>query len=202
MFCPSCGLEDTQSNQYCRSCGTDLGSVNTVLGTPRNSAGTTLKTRDEIGRALAAKIKQTESSEELSTFAKKVLPDVEKFLETPEERKMRRIRTGSITAFVGIGVAIGFFLASIFGADPEIVILSAMGLVAFCVGLALIINGRFFSVPDKAKEDQNSFLETADSGFQSLNPTTNDLLMPPAAKQEFSSVTESTTRQLKKEEKS
>ena len=34
MFCPSCGMEEIQSNQFCRSCGTDLRPVRTVIAMP------------------------------------------------------------------------------------------------------------------------------------------------------------------------
>jgi len=200
MFCPSCGLEDTQSNQYCRACGTDLRSVNTVLKSPNKLTASTVSAREEIGRALAAKIQQTSSSSELNEFTKKILPDVEKFLEGPEEKKMRRVRNGSLVAFIGIGISVGFFLASIFGADPEVIVIAAFGFVAFCVGLALIANGMYFTVLDKSESRST----TVDGDYQDISPglnaAENDLLMPPTAQQEFTSVTENTTRHLKDKE--
>ena len=197
MFCPRCGLEDTQSNQYCRSCGTDLRSVSTVIDSPNKLTASASSARDEIGRALAAKIQNTASASELSEFAKKVLPDVEKFLETPQEKKMRRVRNGSIVAFIGLGITVGFFLASILGDDKDVIMMAAMGLVTFCIGLALIVNGMFFTIP----KDTQDIEQLADLDFKgepkSFKSTTNELLMPPSAKQEFSSVTERTTRHLK-----
>ena len=199
MFCPSCGLQDSQSNQYCRSCGTDLRSVNTVLEAPNKLAASSTSARDEIGRALAAKIQNTSSSSELTEFTKKILPDVEKFLETHQERKMRRIRNGSMISFVGLGTMIGFFLATIFGADKEIIMMSAFGLVAFFVGLALIVNGMYFTIP-KGEQEVLSVSNDDSERFPGRDSTTNNLLMPPTAQQEFSSVTEHTTRHLKEKE--
>ncbi len=198
MFCPSCGLQDIQSNQYCRACGTDLRSVNTVLESPSKLTTSSISAREEIGKALAAKIQRTSSSTELSEFTKKILPDVEKFLETPEEKKMQRIRNGSIVSFIGLGVAVGFFLASIFGDDKDIIIMAAFGFVTFCIGLALIINGIFFTIP---KRDISTETEPFDPEFDrdlgGFTSTTNDLLMPQSASHEFTSVTEPTTRHLK-----
>jgi len=197
MFCPGCGLENTQSNQYCRSCGADLHSVNLVLESPSKLTSSPTSAREEIGRALAAKIQNTASASELSEFAKKVLPDVEKFLESPKEKKMRRVRNGSIVSFIGLGVTVGFFLASILGKDKDVIVMAAMGLVTLCIGLALIVNGMFFTNP----KETNSVKESSDFDFEpepkSFRSTTNELLMPPTAKQEVSSVTERTTRHLK-----
>lgn len=197
MYCPSCGLQETQSNQYCRSCGTDLRNARTVIESPHKLGASHSSARNEIGRALAAKIQNTSSSSELTEFTKKILPDVEKFLESPQERKMRRIRNGSMVAFVGLGVMIGFFLATIFGADQEVILMSAFGLVAMFVGFAMVINGVHFTVPVGEQE----MPETADDISGEVpghkNSATNDLLMPATAQQEFSSVTEHTTKHLK-----
>ena len=196
MFCPSCGLQDNQSNQYCRSCGTDLGSVSTVMESPGKLTASAISAREEIGRALAAKIHKTESSSELSKFAKKILPEVEKFLETPEERKMRRIRNGSIVSFVGAGAAIGFMLVGIF-VDADLFLAAAFGLVTLCVGVALLINGVHFSVPEKDSAVEDFLDEPRKKRDENIGSTTNELLMPQPARQEFSSVTENTTKHLK-----
>ncbi|NNF00264.1 MAG: zinc ribbon domain-containing protein [Pyrinomonadaceae bacterium] len=196
MFCPSCGLKDNNSNQYCRSCGTDLGSVTTALEGPEKFTASAVSAREEIGRALAAKIQRTESSSDLSKFAKKILPEVEKFLETPEERKMRRIRNGSIVSFVGVGIAIGFLLAGIF-VEEEMFIAAAFGLVTLCVGVALLVNGVHFSLPSEDSKAEDLLDAPGTKDPDRVASTTNELLMPPSARQEFSSVTEETTRHLK-----
>lgn len=190
MFCPGCGLEDTNSAQYCRSCGTDLQSVSGVLTISKAKSDSSASTRIRLEQAIAAKIQTIETSSDF----KKILPEVKKMLESPEERMLRRIRTGSIVSFVGLGAAVGFLLASIFGPDKDVIIMSAMGFVTLCIGLAMITNGIFFTVPaSSAGEIESSGDFKPPPG---IGTPTNDLLMPPAARREFASVTENTTRHL------
>jgi hypothetical protein len=62
--------------------------------------------REEIGRAVAEKIRQMEDAHTMERFAHSVLPQVEKFLESPEEKRLRRLRAGTITALVSLAVGI------------------------------------------------------------------------------------------------
>ncbi|MDH3493549.1 MAG: hypothetical protein OEM82_08380 [Acidobacteriota bacterium] len=192
MFCPNCGTEENRNTQYCRSCGSDLHVVRTVIEQKDGAPGPVLLTKSEIGRTLAQKIESAQTAKDLKTIADKVLPEVEKFLESPEEKKLRRIRNGSIVTLVGFGIAVGFFVAGIFG-DPEIMEIAAAGLITFCVGLALMINGYFFTVPKKGLLETN---ESAQGQPPELFKNTNELLMPPTAQSHFHSVTENTTRTL------
>ncbi len=106
MFCPSCSSEEHQPNQYCRACGTDLRSVRVALDRPDEITASAVSAREEIGRAIAAKIKETQSTDELKRVAVEVLPQIEKFLESPEEKRLRRVRAGVITALVGLGATV------------------------------------------------------------------------------------------------
>ena len=65
MFCPGCGLEEIQSNQFCRACGSDLRRVRAAVALPDSITASAVSARDEIGRAVAAKIRETESVHEL-----------------------------------------------------------------------------------------------------------------------------------------
>lgn len=194
MYCPGCGLEEIHTNQFCRACGTDLRSVRVMLESPDEITASAVSARDEIGRAIAAKIQQTSSANELAKFADSVLPEIEKFLESPEERKMRRVRTGSLVSFVGLGVTIAFSIVSQF--EKDLVILAGFGLVTLFIGLALLINGLFFTIPNKSLQQKSTGNEFEDDR-KSINATTNELLMPASAQMEFSSVTDHTTRHLK-----
>ncbi len=196
MFCPSCGLQDVHSNQFCRACGTDLKTVRTTLEKPDSITASAITARDEISRAIAARIKTTKSADELSTVAEEVLPQIEKFLESPEERRLRRIRNGSVVSFIGFAVAIGFYIASF--RNMDLLLFAALGFVTFFIGLALFVNGMFFTIPKKQLEEKSAEADKQRE-LDDLNTTTNDLLMPPSARTEFSSVTEQTTRHLKKE---
>ena len=82
MFCPNCGSEDRQANQFCRSCGADLRVVQIAVSRPDQITASAASARDEIGRANAAKIRETQSVSELGEVAEEVLPEIEKFLES------------------------------------------------------------------------------------------------------------------------
>src|ERR1051325_9129802 len=118
MFCPGCGSEERQLSQYCRACGTDLRVVRIGLEKPDEITASAVSARDEIGRALAAKVRELDSARELKRFAEDVLPEVEKFLESPQEKRLRRVRKGVITAAIGLGVMLMFlFVAMVTGEE-------------------------------------------------------------------------------------
>ena len=54
-----------------------------------------------------------ETAKDLERVAEDVLPQLEKFLESPEEKRLRRVRAGVITGLVGLGVSLVIFLASL-----------------------------------------------------------------------------------------
>jgi hypothetical protein len=194
MYCPSCGSEDQHSKQFCRSCGTDLRPLRAALETPDGITASAISARDEIGRAFAQKIRETKDAVGMKIVAEDVLPQIEKFLESPEERRLRRIRLGSLISFIGLGVAIVFsIIASI--RDSELFVLAGFGAVAFCIGLSFIVNGMLFTVPKR-------FLPAAKTGKQENPPRpqfnqveTNELVLP-ESNQVFTSVVEETTQHL------
>lgn len=193
MFCPGCGLEERNDNQYCRVCGTDLRPVRRALERPDQITESAATARDEIGRAVAFKIREAKSADELSTVAEEVLPELEKFLESPAERRMRRIRTGTIISSVGAGAAIAFSIIAAL-VDNGLAILAGLGLVCFFIGLSFILNGLFFSVPKKTLPDKSG--DANEQRESAALHETNELALP-ESNQIFSSVTENTTRQLK-----
>jgi hypothetical protein len=132
---------------------------------------------------------------ELKKVAEDVLPQLEKFLESPEEKRLRRIRTGMITTSVGLGVTIAFGLASIF-VDNDLLVIAAAGLVAFFIGLSFVINGMFHTIPQKTLADNSP------DGKRQLEldkATTNELISPKPVNL-FSSITETTTRNLQEKQ--
>lgn len=193
MFCPSCGLEDKQSNQFCRACGADLRSVRTMLERPDNITVSAASARDEIGRAFAAKIREINSASELRKVADNVLPEIEKFLESPVEKRLRRIRAGVIMSAIGIGAAVTFFLLLMNGANTLFMI--GAGLITFLIGLGIVINGLLFTIPPKSVAD-NSLSARSQRELDVANLETDELLLP-ETNNTFSSVTEHTTQHLK-----
>ena len=198
MFCPSCGLEERLANQFCRACGTDLRGVRFALEKPDNITASAVSARDEIGRAIASKIRETQSAEDLSIVVEDVLPEIEKFLESPQEKRLRGIRQGVVISSIGVGATIGFAIASRLMGDSGIFIIAGMGFVTFFIGLSLILNAILFSNPKKTLPDRST--EAANQReLDGANAETNDLVLP-ESNEIFTSVTEHTTRQLKEKQ--
>jgi hypothetical protein len=147
MYCPSCGSEERQLSQFCRACGTDLRIVRNSLENPDAITQSAVSAREHIGMAVADKIRQMSSAKELKKVAEDILPPFEKFLESPEEKRLRRIRAGIVTAAIGLGATIVTFLMALEKIDIFPFVTPA--LVTFLVGLGVIINGLLFTVPKK-----------------------------------------------------
>lgn len=203
MFCPSCGSEERQRGQFCRACGTDLRPVRTALEKPDAITASAVSARHEIGRALADRIRAVSSAEELSTVAEEVLPEIEKFLEAPEEKRLRRVRFGVSLAALGGGAALGFsVLAMIFyeaargsnnnGDYNLYLLLAGFGFTALLFGLGIAINGWYFTLPRQVVVDHSKERVAQQAAEQSLDTAPQRL--PPASL--ASAVTEHTTREL------
>ena len=198
MFCPGCGLEEKNANQFCRACGADMRIVRAALERPDTITASAESAREEIGRSIAAKIRGTNSARELAVVAEDVLPEIEKFLESPAEKRMRRIRKGTIISFIGVGNAVAFTLVSIF-VKEDLLILAGMGVVCFFIGLSFFVNGLLFTVPKKSLADKSEEADTQRALDVADAQTTNELVLP-ENRNLFSSVTENTTRHLKEKE--
>jgi hypothetical protein len=170
MFCPGCGSE--QHGQYCRSCGTDLRVVRTALEKPDATVASSISARDEIGRAIADKIRELKSAKDLSKVVEEVLPGVSQFLETPEESRLRRIRTGMIIAAIGLGAALAFATLGIATKDDGPLFVAGLGLTAFLIGIGFLFNGWYFTVPKKRGLDKLSepLMQTTTEPFQNPAP--------------------------------
>lgn len=207
MYCPSCGSEERQISQYCRACGTDLRIVRRSLERPDAITASAVSAREQISQALADKIRQMKSAEDLETVAEDVLPQLEKFLESPEERRLRRVRAGVISAGIGLGAALLFFLMSF--KDPELLAFISLGVILFLIGIGMVINGFAFTIPRKTLADRSDEALTqkeldarARNSFSAnqLSATsqpTNDLAAPADRIASRPSVTEHTTHQLR-----
>ena len=201
MYCPSCGSEERQLSQFCRACGTDLRIVRNSLENPDAITQSAITAREHIGMAVADKIRQMSTAKELKKVAEEILPEFEKFLESPEERRLRRIRAGIITAAIGLGATIVTFLMAMDKIDVFPFI--APPLVTFLVGLGVIINGLLFTVPRK-KLPGNTYEALAQNLLDSTStkqlyeaPAPRNLTneLAPAAKSP-ASITEHTTHHL------
>jgi hypothetical protein len=201
MYCPTCGSEERQLSQYCRACGTDLRAVRVTLERPDAITESAVSARDHIGRAIADKIRMTESASELKKVAEEILPEIEKFLESPADRRLRRLRAGIIMAFIGVGTSLGGIVASL--AEEGLVVLVIPGMIMLFIGLATILNGLMFTLPRKRvmdHADEALAQKTLDSALKAgihatgLAPEAANVLSPG---EQLASVTEHTTHQLK-----
>ena len=195
MFCPSCGSEERQVSQFCRSCGTDLRSVRVSLEKPDVITASAVSARDEIGRAIADKIRELESASDLKEVAEDVLPQIEKFLESPQQRRLRGIRHGIVTSAVGLGATVFFAVWGLYAKDMFSFV--GLGITAFLIGLGLILNALIFTVPKQnipqhppETRERNMLDEPPDRVFLKRDLSTADPLRPPP------SVTEQTTHHL------
>ena len=193
MFCPGCGMEELQSNQFCRACGTDLNTVRFVLEKPDTITQSAVSARDEISRAVAAKVHEMNSTKDLKKFTEEVLPEIEKFLESPAEKRLRRMRAGMILSSIGFGTALGISLVAVVLKEQDLIFIAGLGIIAFFIGLGFILNALLFTLPKKSLTDRSTDAENR----RELDAHLNELVLP-EARQVFTSVTEETTRHLNK----
>jgi hypothetical protein len=172
--------------------------IRNAMAMPDSITASAASAREEIGRAVAAKIRETTSTKELAKVTEEVLPEIEKFLESPEEKRLRRMRVGMILSSVGLGVAIALSIVRAFENKEEFLFLAGLGLIAFFIGLGFVLNGVFLTVPKHSLPERNPH---ADPAFP-VQPPQGFLEMPVRAETNDlfpSSVTEHTTKHLKKE---
>ncbi|MEP6901186.1 MAG: zinc ribbon domain-containing protein [Actinomycetota bacterium] len=206
MFCPNCGEKENNPVQFCRLCGANLGVVRDSLAESDNYTASAISAREEIARAAAERIKNGEWWQ-----VGAIVPEVEKLFETPPERTLRRqrqaeeqrlsrLRGGTITASVGFGLILLFLFISM--SDEKFLGLIGPSLLVFMIGLGIVINGLFFTIP-KALKGANLSEETSakpNSGLN-LNPAPQNLFTPHQTPFQHLSVVENTTRNLAESEK-
>jgi hypothetical protein len=201
MYCPACGSEERQPTQFCRACGTDLRVVRNTLERPDSVTASAISAREQISRAIADRIRDAESTHELEQIAEDVLPQFEKFFESPEERRLRRVRAGVITATVGLGYTI---ISMIMALDkPDFFPFVTPGLVVFLIGLGIVANGLLFTVPRKSlpgKEEDALAQQLLDSTNQyqgsRIQPKATTNQLTPGQRTPVPSITEHTTHHL------
>jgi hypothetical protein len=177
------------------------------LEKPDTITASAISAREQISRALADRIRQLETGKDLEHVAEDVLPQIEKFLESPEERRLRRVRAGVVCAAVGLGGALLIFLMSL--KEHDLLPFTSLGVILFLIGIGLVINGFAFTIPRKRLADrsedaraQEELESRARSTFlanqlTSTSQTTNDLQSSNDRIASRPSVTEHTTHQLR-----
>jgi hypothetical protein len=156
---------------------------------PDSITASAVSARESIGLAVAERIRQIQKTKDLEHIAEDVLPQIEKFLESPEERRLRRIRAGLITAAIGLGATIGTLLLALDKSD--FLVFMAPTLVIFLVGFGVMINGLWFTLPRK-EFPQPTWDSLPQEPAELVQRTATPAYQPLPA----SSVTEHTTHQL------
>jgi len=201
MFCPNCGIDDPNNNQFCRCCGTSLQAVRSVLEHPDAITTSAVTAREGIGRAIADKIAEFEDAHELRQAVHELLPAMQRFLESPEERslhkreqRLNQMREGALTAVVGVAIIIPSLLLSWITQKEMILIVSALGLLVFLIGLGITITASRFTCFPKAFpssiQNVNARMDLVDE------PKSLRAGDAPEQRSKFHSVTEGTTREL------
>ena len=200
-------------SQYCRACGTDLRPVRTSLERPDSITASAVSAREDIGRAVADTIREGDDTRDLKRVAEDVLPQIEKFLESYEEKRLRRVRAGVIVAASGFGTGIlGLIMSLVLnGGDAEsALMIVGLGTIAFAIGIGLVLNGMMFTKPRKGLEDLSSEARSQnllDAGYAAPQLRSSGEAPPSFRAQTTSnlsqtsgsSVTEHTTHHLKTE---
>ena len=181
--------------------------VRRSLERPDVITASAVSAREQISQAMAEKIREMESASDLRRVAEDVLPQIEKFLESPEEKRLRRVRAGVVVAASGLGAALLIFLMSLEAHD--LIPFVSLGVITFLIGLGLVINGMAFTIPRKSIADRSDEAQAqkelearihSASGTNQLPPlshSTNDLSESPDRMMGRPSVTEHTTHHLK-----
>jgi hypothetical protein len=151
MFCPSCGVEERGRARFCRGCGAELQSVRLAVERPDAVTNAAVTARDEIGRVLAAKLKEIEGGKDFRRVVEDSLPVIQKFLESPEEKRLRQIGEGVTTASVGLGIALFGMVLSAVVHQAETAGLLVVGAAALVIliGIGIAVSGWLFTVPRK-----------------------------------------------------
>jgi hypothetical protein len=194
MYCPSCGSDERQPSQYCRVCGTDLRAVRLTLERPDSITASAVSARDRIGLAIAERIRLVEKAKDLERIAEDVLPQIEKFLESPEEKRLRRVRAGLITAAIGFGATAGAVLLAL--NDVFFMPLVGAAIILFLLGLGVMINGLWFTIPRKQLPPSMWESLPTEPFELTQRPTAPTHNTAPVRESQLSSVTEHTTHHL------
>ncbi len=198
MFCPTCGVRETSSGQFCRACGSDLRMLRVLMQRPDKITETALAARDEIGRSIAHKVREMQTMNDLAEFTDSVLPQIERFLESPAERRMRRMRAGMVVGSIGVSCMLAFGIAAAV-ADQILLVPAALSSIVFFIGLGIFLNGYTLTEVPMAVPD-SSDLGLSQKIIDEKVQTTDDLKLPAETAEEafaIGSVVEPTTRQLK-----
>jgi hypothetical protein len=198
MFCPQCGISQSEDLKYCKSCGANLKAVRQAVATRETDEKTDGKidwNKTWVAEMLLSGEEQERRQQERQNRI------------NPEVKRYNEIKAGVITSFVGIGLMIFlnvFMRGIVLSTDDGKEILSRIwvaGVIPFFIGLGLLINGVFVSkkLVEIAKQEMQ-----AKEPLKALEATAKSIEDPALSSADWyasetpkPSVTEHTTRQLR-----
>lgn len=195
MFCPGCGSDERQHGRYCRTCGVDLSPVRLALEKPDAITASAISARDQIGSAFAEKIRELRSSDELGKAATELFPLLNKLLESPEEKRLRRIRAGVYTWAIGLAVALLVATSGFGNRGDDLFNAGCVLVFSFLIGLCFLLNGWMFTIPPKDMFERSPKITPPPTHENTPEVSTNRVAQS-GMQAQSSSVTEHTTHQL------
>ena len=137
MFCPQCGLNQSDDIKFCKTCGGNLSAVRQAVATRDTPE------KFEWSKTWVAEMLLPESERE----RRKEQLELKRGI-TPEVKRERELKAGIITSFVGIAVSIFLYvimqgvILTLRNPGSEVEILSRVwvtGVIPFFVGLGVIL---------------------------------------------------------------
>jgi hypothetical protein len=195
MFCPQCGLSQTDDLKFCKTCGANLHAVRQVVATRETGESF------DWGKTWVAEMFLSEAERKKRARLLERQQGI-----TAEVKRYTEIKAGVIVSFIGVALMIflNFLMQGVInsGQSPasDAAILSRIwvaGIFPFFVGMGLLVNGVIVSRKLVELEKRNSR-----SGLNVLDQQQEPSALPSADTSEFIptqlSVTEGTTRHLSK----
>ena len=195
MFCPQCGLSQTDDLKFCKTCGANLHAVRQVVATRETGENF------EWGKTWVADMFLSEGERKRRTREFERQQGI-----TAEVKRYTEIKAGVIVSFVGVALMIflNFLMQGIINNGQttagDAAVLSRIwiaGVLPFFVGMGLLVNGVIVSRKLVELEKRNSRSE-----LNALDQQQEPAALPSADTSEFIpgqlSVTEGTTKHLTK----
>lgn len=195
MFCPQCGINQSEDLRFCKQCGANLHAVRQAVAT-RDAGGKMDWSKTWMAEMFLSEAEQIRRKQELERLMGL----------TPEVKRYREIKAGVIVSAIGLALMIflsilmeGIVAGGNVPHDTAEILnrIWAAGLIPFFIGLALMINGIIVSrkIVAAEREERARARTTA-----ALNAHTAAARLPAADTAEFVpanfSVTEDTTKHL------
>ena len=188
MFCPQCGLNQSDDIKFCKTCGGNLFAVRQAVSMRD------LPEKFDWSKTWVAEMFLSGGERE----KRKEQLELQRGI-TPEVKRQKELKAGVITSSVGIGVSIFLYvimqgvIGTLHNPGSEVEILSRVwvaGVIPFFIGLGLILASLLVG-RDRRKKANTDSLEGG-STYQPLPASDTERF----ARAPFS-VTDQTTRQLK-----